>query len=217
MPLSRKRLRSRSRSVRRFARRSGRFARKFTSRSRINRAVTYHQYRRTFAIEDINDATNGSHKAYAFKFNQLPNYADFLNMYDAYKIKKIIIRVEPTGTENDMVNMSSMSNKYIRVVHDYDDSGALVNESDYFEYQNMKSYAAVGKAFRIVLYPRIAGLTYRTESTLGQSQVKSRFIDMAMQDVPHYGIKIYFPGIGRNGYLGWRLFGTMLFVCKDCK
>lgn len=217
MPLSRKRLRSRSRSVRRFARRSGRFVRKFTRRSRINRAITFHQYRRTFHIEDINDATNGSHKTYAFKFNQLPNYADFLNMYDAYKIKKIILRIEPTGTVNDMVNMSTMSNKYIRVVHDYDDSLPLVNESDYFEYQNMKSYSAIGKAFKIVLYPRLISLTYRTESTLGQSQSKSRLIDMQQQDVPHLGLKIFFPGIGRNGLLAWRVFGTMMFVCKDTR
>lgn len=218
---SRKRLRSRSRSIRRYKRRFGRNAKRFTRRSRINRQITYHKFRRTFALDTINDNSSimplGIFKAYSFKFQDNVNYSDFVNMYDAYKILKIIIRVEPCATGNDLLNISTISNKYIRVCHDYDDSVTPTSESQLMEYQNMKSYPACGKAFRIILYPKISGMVYRTISTTGYTQMRPVYCDMSQTDIEHYGVKMFFPPIGMNGKLAWQLYATMIFICKDSR
>lgn len=214
---NRKRLRSRSRSVRRAKRRYVRNLRKYSRRSRINRSTAYHLYRRTVLVEELNDG-GGVHKAWDFKLSNLVNYSDFTNLYDAYKIKKVILRIEPTSDGNDLYNIGTLSNKFIRVVHDYDDAGVLTAEADYFEYQNMKSYPACGGVIKITLYPKVAGMTYRGVATTGYSQIRPPFLDTASSaDVPHYGIKAYFPGIGQSGKLGWRIFATYIFICKDSR
>lgn len=178
-----------------------------------------HHFKRTALIEDIVSINAaGLNKAYSFTLNQLPNAAEFVALYDSYKIKSITIRVEPAFSVNQMTANQVLSAKFVRVVHDYDDASALGTEQDYYEYGNMKSYSCL-KPFKVILYPKVSAEIYRTALTTGYEQRKSPWLDLSSQgaDIPHYGIKMFFPYLGIDNAFQFRVIATYHIECRQSK
>lgn len=157
-----------------------------------------HHFVRSTLIEDlVIIPASGYNAAYQFTLDQLPNFNEFVALYDSYKIKSVVLRVEPAFDSNNMANPQILSQKYLRVVHDYDDSTPLTGETQYYEYGNMKSYSCT-KPFKVVLYPKVAAEIYRTALSTSYEQRTSPWLDLSGSgaSIPHYGIKIFFPYLG---------------------
>jgi len=141
--------------------------------------------------------------AYSFKLDNLVNPSDFTNLYDMYRINKIILYLEPdydtTASGNALGNPNG---RKIRVVHDYNDNNALSQEDDYLEYSNCKSYYPWSRrGIKVTLYPKINNAVENVAGSVNAftSMNSNRvWLNIADDEVPHFGIKIFIP----SGLLG---------------
>lgn len=164
----------------------------------------------------------------------IPNAGEFAALYDMWKLNKVVYHFESTINGRDM-NTPNLTNaggfsspnmngsiKYIRVVHDYNDSTALATENAAFEYQNMKSHR-VGKSFSVTLYPRILQEVYRSALTNGYESVKPKYFDTTETVVPHYGIKVFLGQCTNDVTDGnvtkslYNITAKYYFSCKNVK
>lgn len=201
------------------------YRRKKMYKSLIKGKMAIHTYRRVAEIQTVNVATD-TNVNLGFNLGLLPNVSEFTQLYDQYKIKKIVLRIERPFTQNELLSDTGVlpvgnlitTNKFIRVVHDYDGGAALTAENQYFEYQNMKSYPAVGtKAIRITLYPKMLDTVYRNDSVNSQAAavINPVWCDVSNTDIKHYGLKMFFPQIAPAGNNQvHRLFATYIFQLK---
>lgn len=161
------------------------------------------------------------HFAYAPKLADLPNAAEYVALFDQYKIRKCVFTFEPCFTGNDIngiVNagpanaMSPFIGSYIRVVKDYDDSVILTSEDDYFEYDNLISFPCFGKSKKITLYLKIK----LDADGLQDISSKPPWIDLDNINVDHFGIKTYAPITNTvSQYIECRVICTIYFSCKN--
>lgn len=186
---------------------------------------TVHNYRQTIEVDSIRVDTAGTSAQWAPTAGQLAQFGSLSAIYDQYRIKKVIIRIEPAFTSNELfASLGSNVNttgKYIRVVHDYDDDNALPNEAAAFEYSNMKSYPSVStKPIKITLYPKLRGVVNdQGINNFSPYLLKPQWIDCGNPGVEHLGVKAWFPGIapvGTNAQV-WRIFFTYLIQFKNVR
>lgn len=156
-----------------------------------------HNFRKMITLPVIASTGTDQHLGYQFKLAQLSDDADFANMYDTYLIKKIILHLEPIY---DATNASGVApyQRWLRIVHDYDDVDPLSNETQYLEYGGCKSKPVVGKrSIHIPLYPKIQQYTQSTGGTGAVFRsVKAGWIPTAHPNVEHLGLKIFVPSVG---------------------
>lgn len=212
----------RSRVRRSFRARTRRYRRYTFRRRKVANQVTL--IKRTFEGPVIQSISSGAAYGVGFSFNlnQLPAVTDITNLYDAYKIKLIVMRVEPTFSdvnvpENTNPASFAVNLKQYRIVHDYNDATGPAAESDLFQYSNMKSYPC-NRPFKILLYPKVAEPVFG--GLLAQYQArKSGWIDTNSANVQHYGLKMWVPSFGNvntGAYLA-RTIITMYVACKNNK
>lgn len=185
-----------------------------------------HRFKASFIYTTLVGAPAGGdlHVSFKFKLADLPNVADYA-IFDQYRIKKIILRFEPSMTGNDVNGVSGtpntmnpMLNRYVRVIHDYDSDNVLTSENDYFSYPNMKSYPQQGKPWRVVLYPKVRKVMYDDDAAANVpcGVTKPPWIDMTRTNVPHRGIKAMFSQINYpESYEIATVLCTLYFDCKN--
>lgn len=210
------------RSIFRRRPKTSRYARKRMYKRMVKKTAV-HTYRRMFNWGTIPISTD-QHTAITFRLNMMPNYSEFQSMYDQYKVKKIIFRLERPFTSNALdggtSGNTSTTAKFIRCVHDYDSGNALTTEAEYLQYGNIKSYPSVGvKPIKIVLYPKIQNAVFRNDSfnTYANTTVNPQWIDVANPDVNHYGIRLFTPQLALGNDQSYRLFATVILQCKNTR
>lgn len=206
------------------------------NRSMISGPMKPYLFKRNTVISTLNFGwkTTAQSVVYTPTIGDLPNMSEFTNLYDEYKLNKIILHFESLTTGRDMnqpavtagglFSSASLvgSLKRIRVVRDYNDSTALATENSAFEYQNMRSYP-VGKSFKIVLYPRLLGMNYRNAVSTSYTSIKPKYIDTNDLATPHYGLKFFVPaltGDTSDANINLQLYtcrATYLFSCRNVK
>lgn len=124
--------------------------------------------------------------AFAFRLNDLPQYAEFTNLFDQYRIKRVTLHLVPQATESIP---SAAMNGVMFIVRDYDDANTLSTNLDYMQYQNLEiSNLVFNGVKQISLVPRIAVATYGSAFTsYGNTEM---WLDVASPAVEHYAIKI---------------------------
>lgn len=142
-------------------------------------------------------ATPGNqHLAYTFKLDNVVNAADFVNLYDSYRINKVVLYLERLRNSTGD-NLNSPYNGKIAVVHDYNDANPLTDEDEYLEYSNCKRYSIVGNGpIKITLYPKINNTIENVGGSAGYISSNSNrvWLNTADDAVPHFGLKVFIPG-----------------------
>lgn len=195
-----------------FGRRIGRFVGR-----KISNAV--HTFRKQVVLSPIFETGSDQHLGYQFNLDQLADEGDFQNLYDSYKIHKVILTLEPqfSGTNTNAVGPYQ---KWLRIVHDYDDITPLASQNAYLEYGGCKSKLAVaGRVISIPLYPKIQQYTQSGDgSTSVFRAIKAGWIPTAHDQVQHLGLKIFVPTMGlTNGYGIFAVRATFVFSCRATK
>ena len=123
----------------------------------------------------------------AFTLNSLPNYTEFTNLFDQYRINKVTVQAFPRQTmETDTTNPA------VNIFHyafDHTDVTAPSAESDVC---NMTITAASNrfKPFTMTLKPVAATTVYQGITANGYAPAKpSTWIDCKSYAVNHYGLK----------------------------
>lgn len=189
-------------------------------RSRITRfknvANQVHYFKRTFEYGNVSSHNVDVHVAWSVSLGQLPNSSEFTNLYDKYKIISAKFQVVPIFNVNSMQTNEQLVP--VLYVHDYDDSGPLSSDAEYYQFSNFKQRRA-GTVFNIMLYPKVATTVYNTALTSGYATQRPMWLDCDSPNVPHYGLKIKFPtcfGSGDNS-VTYRVLATVTFACMNAR
>lgn len=153
-------------------------------RNKIIQPVQY--FKRTYSVQGwlVAPAGTDTFGAIQFTLNQLPNYTEFAQLYDQYKIKGVKVKLVP---KYNSVDISSPGSTQLLTVLDYDDANAPTAVNDLLQYQNMKMTTS-NRIHSRYLVPRCN--TEVSNATLGAASApKVQWIDCGYPTVLHHGIK----------------------------
>jgi len=201
MPRYRRRRRRRfSGRRRRIRRRTAR--RRYRRRGYTNKTYYYKRQQRQ-AIQRTVAAATATFASIAFSLDQMPNYTEFTQLYDQYKIRKVKVEwVNQRSVNTDSYTFSIVDPTTgivtggtstrifpeIWTVIDRDDTAPPTTLGEMLEYQSLRVTKGATRHKRI-LRPKFAVPVFRGALSADGYMPRSGWIDCSYPDVPHYGIK----------------------------
>lgn len=158
--------------------------------------------------------------SFNFKLTDLPNYTEFTNLYDQYRINKVVLKLFPSQNVNQFhayadplfpVNYLTLP---VMSVIDYNDGQPLA-EQDLQQYTHCK-YHKFPNAVSITLTPACQGIVSRDDTTSniisGQPLFK-KWLSCDQATIEHFGVKMFIPNVGAGGS---STNNTVRFSVKAC-
>lgn len=186
--------------------------------SYLGRALLYNNPKQAYRIKRTATGTtsqyyitNGianTYRAWSFSLDQLPSYTEFTNLFDSYKIDKIVMRFIAVHTQQVSAEVSNaavpaVTQPRVYTVIDYDDDSTPTAITELTQYSNCRIRQA-GRSFKIILRPKVAVQVYRSAVTTAYAAPdKTTKLDCAYADVPHFGVKFAMTSNATNGYFGY--------------
>lgn len=226
----------RRRYSRRGRRRYGRRYRKYYRRSRKSykrfKRNVYH-FKRSYSTAVEIGASAGFANFYGgvatIAFNQLPNYTEFTNLYDEYRINCICFKFAPLIRATNVTFADSnigAAQKYtsnlgwytpkFHWVRDYDDAGAPTAVTQLQEYQTYHTRDFT-RPIKVKCWPAVSVPVYKTGIAFGYGSKFKQWIDCAHPDVPYYCLKFGVDNINLNQRMFYSIEATFYFSCKDVR
>lgn len=193
MPLQKRKYSTRRKTVRRKV-----WARRPVRRVRRIAANVYHYKRKVFYKDQIivNSGTD-NFSSYLFSLNLVPGNTDFTNLYDMYRINKIVFTIIPKISESTLASGQTTPNANLQQIHsvlDYDDSTAVTSIANLCEYQTHRMTRG-NQVHTRVFVPKC-----ELGDGVGASFPKSKqWIDCDNLSQAHRGVKIGIPAPAAAG------------------
>lgn len=150
------------------------------------------------------------------RFNLLPGFSDFANLFDRYMITyaKVYyhLKVDPSAQSSAIATWPKLF--YIR---DYDDTFAPSSINELREHQKC-TYRVMNPNKPVVFgfKPSTLSETYRSPIATSYSPQWAKWIDMATTDVNHFGWKIAIDDLTNTNYKV-DVEVVLWFKCKDTR
>lgn len=174
-----------------------------------------HHFKRTFQGSGISAAAAGNVLgALTFKFNQIPNYTEFTNLFDEYRINMIKVEFVPNFTGSD-VNpaTTAVAVPNFHTVIDHDSAASPANLDELLQYPNYKRTRGQSIHKRI-WRPTV---TLDVEGTVSASAKFKQWINCALPALDHYGIKYFVDQVTGGNICTWRTYTTLYFSCRGVR
>lgn len=151
------------------------------------------------AVRSVNLVTTGTwtytgtYGALSFKLSDLPNYTEFTNLYDEYRIKAVKLHFVPTSNSNVAQDTSGTTGGQTSVPAlytwiDTDDNTAPTQLTQGQQFQTFKAHGMLDRMRVRSLVPEVSTALYSGSFT-SYGQVKNQWIDNNSPSVVHYGLK----------------------------
>lgn len=126
--------------------------------------------------------------ANVFTLADLPNVSDFTNLFDHYRINKVVMRFWLRIDPGAQAAATASYPKHYSVI-DYDDT-TLLTQAEMRQHANCRIRVMYpNRPVTIVFTPATLGLTYLSAVGSTFSPQWKKWVDMANTAVPHYGLK----------------------------
>lgn len=169
-------------------------------------------YNNTLGIVNYaNEPTSG-----VFKLSDLPNYTDFTNLFDQYRITNVAMRFMCAFNEATLSTGPTATIPNLISVLDHDDATPLTLRSGYLQYGSFKE-RRLDKELKISVKPRLATAVYNGAFT-GYAESDNSWVDCDSPAVEYYGVKwgISFPVVAvANTAVGYITVDTQ--VTLECR
>lgn len=126
-----------------------------------------------------------------FQLSQVPNVAEFTNLYDQYKIKAVKCTLIPRHTEVGLSTGGTVMQGNMWSCLDYDDSTIPGGLDSLLQYQNTKR-TRMNQTHSRYLRPMVATEVYATSIASSYAPKRNVWLDCSIDSVEHYGIKFWF-------------------------
>lgn len=189
-------------------------------RRRATGKVTYHRFKKTFYHTTIFANVN-TNWAPEIKMSDLPNYAELTGgLFDEFKFTKFKFRIERLYDMSDVYNGGTAGNAFIRKI--YDNTDFPTAESGYLEYDNCKSYSAIGRAPLIfTMYPKVQqDIIDPSVGSINTARAGNPWMkcDTASNIAYKYkGMSVWFPAISSASNFTCRIYCTAYVTMKTAR
>lgn len=151
----------------------------------------------------------------------LPNYTEFQNLFDQYKIYRVMVKILPMSNINGLTTGGGNESPYVRSALDYSDSvpfAAAAARTSLQQYENFKMTPFWRQHVR-TFRPRVSMFISdpsnpTTAKFVGYTSSKAQWIDYANPYVGHNGMKF---SIDYNASLEVANFRVMAKVWVACR
>lgn len=210
------------------------------SKSMLGKNPAYH-FKRNFEIipsgsisntTEIEQQDTNTGLSFQFKLSDLPSVSEFGSLFDDYRINKVVLKLIPQITASNMpFNEAQLGgsgtgtgrNPRVFYAADYDDNNVVSSIDVLRQYANVKVRQVVGnKPIKIIITPAISQEIYRTSTSTAYAPKWKQWLDLAYNDIPHYGIKMWVEncaGIAGSSTTAsiFKIEGSMYFSCKGVR
>lgn len=200
------------RPVRRLRRRTTR-----VSRMRLRGLISkVHHFKRTFTLTPLASSTATSYGAYNFQFQELPNYTEFQNLYDCYRINKIVMKFVPNHNSSEFGSTKAMCE--FNSVLDFNDVTVPTALTQLYEYQNWRMTRG-NRIHTRMWTPSVLTVISTTSATnyIGDAPKYKQWLNTSQADIEHYGLKYAFGATNAAGDVYFTPYITVYFSCKSVK
>lgn len=177
------------RSYRRRTFRRGQKRRTFRRRKFMSKVKTgVHYFKRSY-ITSINtyDWPVIYTQGWDFFLSQLPNYTEFTNLYNEYKVSRIKVKFMYSANSQDVSTaLLSTALPTIYTAVDPNDSTLPTSVSELLQYKSFRARRA-DKPFSVYFKPQFATAAY--SGTFTSYAAQTGWIDTSSPSVKHYGLK----------------------------
>lgn len=199
-------------------RRDGKRAKLIRKKIRLSRAVRQKVYNFTRSCtltdlsgSDVSDVFGGL----SFNLGQLPNYTEFTNLFDQFRICGIRLEIIPKYTSVDLNPLATtVAMPNIHTVIDYNDIATPGNLEVLLQYPNYKRTRgnAVHKRY---FKPAVLASNYEGAVTSAYTSKWGQWLDSIDYPTVHYGLRY---GIDQS-FTGarYRVYAKFYIQCKDPK
>jgi len=159
-----------------------------------------------------------NYSALTFRLNQLPDFTDFTNLYDQYKICAVKVEIIPQFDTNTQIGVgtvptaSHIMSQNFHII-DYDDAVVPTDINQLMQHQNLKR-TPCNRVIKRFLKPKFADRIFSNGIIDGFRPSKG-FIDVQSPGVEHYGLKIAFASNPLTLTYGIRT--TYYVACKNVR
>lgn len=204
---------------RRYRRKPAYRRKRIMKRTRARLALNVHRFKRKVVLGNIialnnGGATTNAATAFSFKLTDLPQYTDFTNLFDQYKITGVKLDFIPFA---DNVSWEVASNGAavsapggpLMIAADYDDVSVPASASDMLSRQNVK-VVPVGRRYQMFIRPKFNDVANSTTVVPARG-----FIDCDTATAPHYGIKCWMaaPNVSNTSFT-YQVWATYYVTLK---
>lgn len=217
----------RSRKVMRMRRRKSSY-RKKSSSMKLKRQVHYFKRSCTLSAPITASISAGGSfvniaGGYVVSLDQLPNYTEFVPLFDQYKIMGAKLSFVPgqnqiVGNVNNGTTSAISAQRFVSAI-DYDDNTVPTSEAELLEYGSCK-WSQGGRVHSRYWKPTMIQEVYNGSGT-ALAPVKARWLSTNFADVPHYGLKVWcgYPEVpvGTAGGVTYEVYLTLYLAFKNVK
>lgn len=204
-------------------RRTLRRKRPFIRRRRImrrprltKRALLTHHFKRTFTLGTVSASAAGPvFGATTFNLAQLPNSTEFTNLFDMYRINKVVIKFVPNHNSSDLATANQNIPNFHSIL-DYTDATAPASLSSMYEYANWKMSRGTSIHKR-VFTPASLDFVNATAGANAGNPTWKQWISTTAPTIEHYAIKYALEQAVINAAVEFVPYVTMYFSCKSVK
>lgn len=200
-------------------------------RPAVRQPVQY--FKRTVKISDItasfNSATGVTTNiagAYVLSLDTLPNYTEFTNLYDQYKINGIKLSFVPSCNSyiNSSVSGTSVAVGFSRFnsAIDYDDSTTPTSENVLLQYGSLRTTPGFKNHTRY-FKPKVrnAAVIDTVSGALAAGPSRGgQWLSTSAPDVEHYGLKVWCSGpinTVTSTAITYSVYATLYIACKNVR
>lgn len=149
--------------------------------------------RKFYHAEMVTNALAWQHWAMDFQLSYLPNFGEFTDLFDKYKINYVDVQfiydhnaaeINSSAGTNSNANMGIPTLYFVR---DYDDRAVLTSVDNYLEYEDCV-VRRMDKPMTFRVYPRVSMAAYSGAWT-SYTNSKAPWLDCNSPSVQHFGIK----------------------------
>jgi len=148
--------------------------------------------RRTYSLATMSANTGDTVLAFYFCLSNMPNYTDFTNLFDMYRLLEAVVTFTPFATGSASSTVSSAFPGLIGTWIDTDDASLPANMAEGQQTETFQRNVATVPFIRVVK-PRSAVATYSGTFTSYGTEY-GRWMNTASPSVQYYGLKTVITG-----------------------
>lgn len=178
------------------------------------KALKVHHFKRMYKGDPITTGGADIFIGLNFALSYLPNATDFTNLFDQYRINKVVVKYIPNRTEASAGTASELEGQFTSVL-DFNDATPVASMNELYEYENFRLTRGTRIHTRVFTPASIDAIQGAPGIQTGNPTWK-QWISTQYPDVPHFGMKV---GIEANplGAIAYVPYVTLYFSCKSVK